>query len=62
MVMQVAAGSADVAPFHNRQPVLLDEAAAASWLNLAADGMAVVRPPPPGTYVADPKRPDQLLF
>lgn len=47
----------DVAPFHNRQPVPLDAASAAIWLDLSADPKPILRAPPPGTLIADPPRP-----
>jgi putative SOS response-associated peptidase YedK len=43
--------------FHNRQPVILDEARANIWLDLAADPAPVLAPPPAGTLVADPPKP-----
>jgi len=57
LVLIDAGGADDVAPFHNRQPVILDRAGAALWLNLAADPAPVLRAPPPGTLVADPPQP-----
>ncbi|MGH7025673.1 MAG: SOS response-associated peptidase [Caulobacteraceae bacterium] len=47
----------DVAPFHNRQPVVLDAPGAGVWLDLAADPAPVLRAPAPGTLVADPREP-----
>ena len=48
----------DVAPFHTRQPVLLDRTGARGvWLDLAADPTSILHAPPPGTLVADPRKP-----
>ena len=47
----------DVAPFHNRQPVILDAAAATLWLDLTADPKPMLRAPPHGTLIADPPEP-----
>jgi putative SOS response-associated peptidase YedK len=47
----------DVAPFHNRQPVMLDAGSAALWLDLGADPRPMLRAPPAGTLVADPPNP-----
>lgn len=57
MVMRAAADNDDVAPFHHRQPVLLDRAAAATWLDLTVDHRGALAPPPAGTYVFDPPEP-----
>lgn len=57
MVMIDADGDDDVAPFHNRQPVVLDADRAATWLDLTADDAPVLTAPPPGTLVADPPEP-----
>lgn len=57
MVTQEAGGEDDMAPFHNRQPVVLDSRTATTWLDLTADPMAVVRPPSPGTLAFDPPEP-----
>ncbi|MBS0412554.1 MAG: SOS response-associated peptidase family protein [Proteobacteria bacterium] len=57
MVMMDTAPGDDMHPFHNRQPVLLDRAGAAAWLDLEGDVGAVLRAPPPGTLVADPREP-----
>jgi putative SOS response-associated peptidase YedK len=47
----------DVAPFHNRQPVILDAPGAAIRLDLTADPAPVLRSTPAGTLVADPPEP-----
>ena len=57
MPMIDAANGDDVAPFHNRQPVTLDAASAALWLDLNADPRPMLRAPPPGTLIAEPPRP-----
>ncbi|MDP3173640.1 MAG: SOS response-associated peptidase [Phenylobacterium sp.] len=45
----------DVSPYHIRQPVILDAAAGAQWLDLSGPGEAQLRPPPAGTltFTAD---------
>ena len=57
MVMIDAVGDDDVAPFHNRQPITLDAASAALWLDLDADPRPILKGPPPGALVADPPAP-----
>jgi putative SOS response-associated peptidase YedK len=57
MVMQPAEGDDFMARFHNRQPLVLEAATAAAWLDPAGDGLAVVTPPAAGTLVADPPEP-----
>ena len=57
MVMQETQPGDDMHVFHNRQPVFLDRAGAATWLNLAADYSVLLQGPPPGTLVADPPEP-----
>lgn len=52
-----AVDSDDVAPFHNRQPVVLDAERAGRWLDLDADQAEVLRAPPRETLVADPRSP-----
>ncbi len=43
--------------FHNRQPVVLDRAGAATWLDCAADYTPLLRGPPAGTLAAYPPEP-----
>ena len=57
MVMQEAAPGDDMHRFHNRQPVFLDRAGAATWLDCAADYGPLLKGPPAGTLVADPPEP-----
>lgn len=57
MVMMDTAPGDDLHPFHNRQPVVLDRAGARTWLDCDADYGPVLRAPPPGTLVADPRTP-----
>jgi putative SOS response-associated peptidase YedK len=57
MPMIEAVAGDDVAPFHNRQPVVLDARRAALWLDLAADPVPIMRAMPPGTLIADPPDP-----
>ncbi|ODT86698.1 SOS response-associated peptidase family protein [Phenylobacterium sp. SCN 70-31] len=57
MVMQAAGGDDDMAPFHDRQPVVLDRDSARLWLDLSADPLAAIRPPLPGTLAFDPPEP-----
>jgi putative SOS response-associated peptidase YedK len=47
----------DVAPFHNRQPIVLDARRAALWLDLDADPTPVLASMPAGTLIADPPEP-----
>jgi putative SOS response-associated peptidase YedK len=60
MVMTAAAGDDDVAPFHNRQPVLLDREGAQTWLNLEADWRPLMHGPLPATYQFDPPEPSLI--
>jgi putative SOS response-associated peptidase YedK len=55
-MIEAVAGD-DVAPFHNRQPVVLDAGRAAVWLDLAADPGPILKALPAGTLIADPPRP-----
>lgn len=57
MVMQEALPGHDMHRFHNRQPSILDAETARIWLDLSADGRHAIRPPAPGTLVADPPEP-----
>jgi putative SOS response-associated peptidase YedK len=58
MPMIDAVARDDVAPFDNRQPVILDAPGAAVWLDLAADPAPVLRAPPAaGALAADPPEP-----
>lgn len=57
MVMIAAEPGDDMAPFHNRQPVVLDAARARQWLDLAADTTPILGAAPPGTLIADPPQP-----
>jgi putative SOS response-associated peptidase YedK len=57
MVMQDTAPGDDMHVFHNRQPVVLDRAGAAIWLDCAADYQPLLKGPPTGTLVADPPEP-----
>ena len=43
--------------FHNRQPVVLDRAGAATWLDVGEDYGPLLKGPPGGTLVADPPEP-----
>jgi len=47
----------DVAPFHNRQPAVLDATRAGVWLDLGADQTEVLRAAPHGTLMVDPPTP-----
>jgi putative SOS response-associated peptidase YedK len=60
MVMTPAVDGHDVAPFHNRQPVLLDRASARTWLDLEADWRGLMGGPPPATYKFDPPEPSLI--
>jgi putative SOS response-associated peptidase YedK len=55
--MIAAVAGDDVAPYHNRQPVVLDAKSASIWLDLGAEAAAVLRAPPAGTLIADPASP-----
>jgi putative SOS response-associated peptidase YedK len=57
MVMQDTREGDDMNIFHNRQPVWLDAAGAATWLDLSADWTTLIASPAPGTLVADPPLP-----
>jgi putative SOS response-associated peptidase YedK len=57
MVMQETQPGDDMHVFHNRQPVFLDRAGAATWLDLNEDFAELLQGPPPGTLVADPPEP-----
>lgn len=57
MVMQAADGQDDMAPFHNRQPVILTPESARAWLDLKADPALAIQRPPPGTLEFDPPEP-----
>jgi len=57
LVMIPAAGDDDMAPFHNRQPVLLGAEGAAAWLDPGQDCAGLLTAPPKGTLVMDPPEP-----
>ena len=57
MVMIDAAGDDFMARFHNRQPIVLDAARAATWLDLGADVRPLLAAPPLGALAADPPEP-----
>ena len=57
MVMMETAEGDDMHPFHNRQPVVLDRASAATWFDLTADYREVLKAPPAGTLAAEPPAP-----
>lgn len=57
MVMQEARDGDDMRPFHNRQPVFLDRAGAATWLDLAAPYEPLLVSPPKGVLAFDPPEP-----
>ncbi len=57
MVMQDTQPGDDMHGFHNRQPVVLDRAGAAVWLDTGADYAPLLKGPPGGTLVADPPQP-----
>lgn len=57
MVMIPVEPGDDMAPFHHRQPIVLDAMITRLWLDLAADPTPALAPPPPGTLVADPPQP-----
>jgi putative SOS response-associated peptidase YedK len=54
MVMQGTLPGDDMHAFHTRQPVFLDRAGAATWLDPRADFSVLLQGPAPGTLVADP--------
>ncbi|HWD66690.1 MAG TPA: SOS response-associated peptidase family protein [Caulobacteraceae bacterium] len=57
MVMIAAEPGDDVAPFHNRQPIVLDAAKARLWLDLATDMAPILGAATPGTLIVDPPQP-----
>jgi putative SOS response-associated peptidase YedK len=57
MVLIAAEPGDDVAPFHSRQPIVLDAAKARLWLDTAADSAPILGASPPGTLIADPPQP-----
>jgi len=57
MVMQDTAPGDDMHVFHSREPMFLDRASAATWLDLNSDYATLLQGPPPGTLVADPPEP-----
>jgi putative SOS response-associated peptidase YedK len=57
MPMIEAVEGDDLAPFHNRQPIVLDAGRAALWLDLAADPTPILSAMPPGTLKAYPPNP-----
>ncbi|HEY8573976.1 SOS response-associated peptidase [Phenylobacterium sp.] len=57
MVMQETREGDDMRAFHNRQPVFLDAAGAATWLDCTADYSGLLQGPPRGALVADPPTP-----
>lgn len=57
MVMAATVPGDDMAPFHDRQPVLLDAGRAATWLDLTADYAPILGAMPPGTLAFDPPEP-----
>jgi putative SOS response-associated peptidase YedK len=57
MVMQETLPGDDMHAFHTRQPVFLDRAGAATWINCGADYGGLLCGPPSGTLVADPPEP-----
>jgi putative SOS response-associated peptidase YedK len=57
MPMIEAVAGDDLAPFHNRQPVVLNARRAAVWLDLAADPAPILTAMPAGTLAADPPEP-----
>ena len=42
----------DMAPYHNRQPVILTSEGWRTWLDLEADPAPLLHPGPPGSLVA----------
>lgn len=57
MVLIAAKPGDDVAPFHSRQPIVLDAAKARLWLDHTADVTPILGAPTPGTLIADPPQP-----
>lgn len=57
MVMMAAEGGDFLARFHARQPIVLDAARAATWLDLGADVSQILTPAPAGWLAADPPEP-----
>jgi len=57
MVMAATAPGDDMAPFHDRQPVLLDASRASTWLDLTADYGSILGAMPPGALAFDPPEP-----
>lgn len=57
MVMTGCAEGDDMAPFHDRQPVLLDRERARTWLDLANDYAPLLCALPPGSLMFDPPDP-----
>jgi putative SOS response-associated peptidase YedK len=57
MVMIAAEPGDDVAPFHDRQPIVLDADKARLWLDLATDTAPILGAAAPGTLIADPPQP-----
>lgn len=57
MVMAATVAGDDMAPFHDRQPVLLDAARATTWLDLGADYTPILNAMPPGMLAFDPPEP-----
>jgi putative SOS response-associated peptidase YedK len=57
MVMIAAEPGDDVAPFHYRQPIVLDAVRARLWLDLKADTVPILHAAAPGTLLADPPQP-----
>ena len=60
MVMQDTAPGDDMHRFHGRQPVFLDRAGAALWLDPASDHAPLLTGPPGGTLRADPPHPSPV--
>ena len=56
MVMMQAAGDDDMAPFHNRQPIVLEADSARLWLDSAQDPAPILQARK-GVLVADPPEP-----
>lgn len=57
MVMTQAKAGDDMAPFHDRQPVLLDRERARVWLDTAAPYADLLQALPPGSLAFDPPQP-----